>query len=139
MQGQYCYIWKRCTSLQKMRLLPTPLHDFLSPFKHPTLPPPPPPLHSPPRPRPPSPPSLPLPPSSSSSLLVRLPSSPFPLFLLFISLYCSYFRDFASSIAIRNTSKDAYCSRQTGQNQVYRTFLRKLQGKGSTASYNTLF
>ena len=86
MQGQYCYIWKRCTSLQKMRLLPTPLHVFLSPFNHPTPPHPSPPLHCPPPPRPPSLSSRPLPPSSSSSLL----ASP-PVFLLsfFLTFYLS--------------------------------------------------
>ena len=132
-QGQYCYIRKRCTSLQEMRLPPFctfffPLSIILLPLLllflillllHRVL------SHHPPP-----------PPSSLSS-----PLPPF-LFSYLLSLFIAATSEISLRVsprATRNTSKDAYCSRQTGQNQVYRTFLRTLQGNGSTASYNTLF
>lgn len=82
--------------------------------------------------------------SISSSPAILLPPNSLPPFLLsyFLSLFIAVTSEISLRVsprATRNTSKDAYCSRQTGQNQVYPSFLRTLQGKGSTASYNTLF
>ena len=126
MPGQYCFIWKRCASLQKMRLCHPPFCKFFFPLSIILLP------------------LLPSFSSISSSPAILLPPNSPPVFLLsyFLSLFIAVTSEISLRVsprATRNTSKDAYCSRQTGQNQVYPSFLRTLQGKGSTASYNTLF